>query len=484
MNKHHAPFRPQPFRLPDQVPGALSAPVAAALLGSVGDIAFVLDAAGTVLDVAIAEAELTTTGLADAVGKPWIDTVSSESRVKVTEMLADAATATPARWRQVNHPVPDGDVPIRYLVVGLGANGQLIAIGRDMRSAAAMQQRLLQTQQSLERDYIRLRQAEARYRLLFDMATEPVLIVDAATRRIREANPAAHRLLGVKEGTLGDQLVSGIVDAQDREAFVAYLGAAEAADDVAPVRMRLRAGTGAAATTGQSEAMFSARLFRQARTALLLVRIDSVDSPAEGHQHDAQLFDVVERMPDAFVLADRDLNILIANAAFLELTEMPSLDRLRGAKLGQWLGRPGIDLDLIVGQLREHGSVRNAPAVMFGEAGAQEEIEVSAVAAPGNDGECYGFTIRNVGRRLRDVPTGDRQLPRSVEQLTELVGRMSLKDIVRESTDLIERLCIEAALAYTSDNRASAAEILGVSRQSLYSKLHRHGLGNLVPDTN
>ncbi len=59
---------------------------------------------------------------------------------------------------------------------------------------------------------------------------------------------------------------------------------------------------------------------------------------------------------------------------------------------------------------------------------------------------------------------------------------MSLKEIVRESTDLIERLCIEAALTYTSDNRASAAEILGVSRQSLYSKLHRHGLGNLVPD--
>jgi DNA-binding NtrC family response regulator len=57
---------------------------------------------------------------------------------------------------------------------------------------------------------------------------------------------------------------------------------------------------------------------------------------------------------------------------------------------------------------------------------------------------------------------------------------MPLKDIVRESTDLIERLCIEAALAYTSDNRASAAEILGVSRQSLYSKLHRHRLGNLV----
>ena len=37
-------------------------------------------------------------------------------------------------------------------------------------------------------------------------------------------------------------------------------------------------------------------------------------------------------------------------------------------------------------------------------------------------------------------------------------------------------LCIEAALELTGDNRASAAEMLGLSRQSLYSKLRRFGL--------
>jgi DNA-binding NtrC family response regulator len=67
-------------------------------------------------------------------------------------------------------------------------------------------------------------------------------------------------------------------------------------------------------------------------------------------------------------------------------------------------------------------------------------------------------------------------LPRSVDHLTNLVGRMPLKDIVRDSTTLIERLCIEAALKLTDDNRASAAEILGLSRQGLYSKLKRFGI--------
>ena len=57
---------------------------------------------------------------------------------------------------------------------------------------------------------------------------------------------------------------------------------------------------------------------------------------------------------------------------------------------------------------------------------------------------------------------------------------MKLKELVRESSDLVEKLCIEAALELTKNNRASAAALLGLSRQSLYSKLHRFGMGNLT----
>jgi DNA-binding NtrC family response regulator len=66
-----------------------------------------------------------------------------------------------------------------------------------------------------------------------------------------------------------------------------------------------------------------------------------------------------------------------------------------------------------------------------------------------------------------------------VKQLTELVGRVPLKDIVAESSELIEQLSIETALQMTHDNRALAAQLLGLSRQSLYVKLRRYGLGDL-----
>ena len=76
-------------------------------------------------------------------------------------------------------------------------------------------------------------------------------------------------------------------------------------------------------------------------------------------------------------------------------------------------------------------------------------------------------------------PVAARNLPRSVDQLTELIGRVPLKDLVREATEVIEKLCIEAALELAKDNRALAADMLGLSRQSLYVKLRRYGLGDL-----
>jgi transcriptional regulator PpsR len=130
-------------------------------------------------------------------------------------------------------------------------------------------------------------------------------------------------------------------------------------------------------------------------------------------------------------------------------------------------------------QLKEHGTLRNFSTVLRAGFGEMEEVEVSAVSVPDDTQPTYGFSIRNVARRLAPAQVPGTALPQSIEQLTQLIGRVPMKEIVRESTDLIEKLCIEAALNLTSDNRASAADVLGLSRQSLYSKLRRYGLGNL-----
>jgi transcriptional regulator PpsR len=152
--------------------------------------------------------------------------------------------------------------------------------------------------------------------------------------------------------------------------------------------------------------------------------------------------------------------------------------------IDRWLGRPGVDLSVLLASLREHGTVRLFATSIRGQYGASTEVEICAVTTEADGESTCAFSIRDVSARLSTATRGDHELPRSVQQMTELVGRVPLKDLVRDATDMIERLCIEAALELSSDKRASAAELLGLSRQSLYVKLRRYGLGDLVPSTN
>ncbi len=458
------------FRAPEESLAGFGVESLGRLASGSGDVALILSPDGRILDASFSAGDPTGTGQEGWIGRNWADLVTAESQPKIAQMLEGAATTEAPRWRQVNHPTNNGDVPIRYLAVGGSVGGNIVVVGHDQRATSVLQQRLIQAQQSLERDYLKLRQAEARYRMLFDLDSEAVLIIDSEMRRIREANPAATALAKAKPGALVGRAFSSLIHPDDHEAMFAHLGMASANDGTEPVAVRL--------TSGKVQIGLSATAFRQDRTPFFLIRL-LTKSQAQGE--DAQpMRDLIERLPDGFVLTNSTLAITSANAAFVDLTEEVSDARLKGALLGDFLGRTGIDVDLIVDQIREHGVVRNVATILRGRNGSVEEVEVSAVSAPTVEGDGFGFSIRSIGRRARDLPPQPKDMPRSVEQLTELVGRMSLKDIVRESTDLIERLCIEAALEYTSDNRASAAEILGVSRQSLYSKLHRHGLGNLV----
>jgi PAS domain-containing protein len=81
-------------------------------------------------------------------------------------------------------------MPVRYLATRLGDRDHLVAVGRNLQGIAALQQRLVDAQQSLERDYWRLRQLETRYRLLFRSATDAIVIIDPDTGKVVEANPA------------------------------------------------------------------------------------------------------------------------------------------------------------------------------------------------------------------------------------------------------------------------------------------------------
>jgi DNA-binding NtrC family response regulator len=75
------------------------------------------------------------------------------------------------------------------------------------------------------------------------------------------------------------------------------------------------------------------------------------------------------------------------------------------------------------------------------------------------------------------VEEQQRQLLLMLHGLTDKLGKAPLKSLVNETVGLVERHYIEAALETTDGNRSAAAKMLGLSRQSLYMKLARYGIG-------
>ena len=469
------------FDQPELFLAGLDADTAASLISAAADVALILDEAGIIQDMAFASDELKGHGNLDWLGKSWLQTVTVESQPKVQEMLKEAALGGSTKWRHINHPSANkADLALSYTIVPVtreSGRRHSVAFGRDLRSQVALQQRLVSAQLSMERDYWRLRHVETRYRLLFQVASEAVLILDARSEKIEEANPAAYALLGDKARAAGWTFAESLDS----------LSVPGVQQLFAALRSNGRAEAITVCFAGSPDVYaLSGSLFRQENSTHFLVRITTTRplDVASENSTTHLLMKALENAPDAFVMTDMEGRVLSVNRAFLELTQLASEALVRGESLQKWLGRSGVDVNVLVSNLKQRGTVRLYATTMQGEYGAKADVEISAVSITTGDQPCLAFTIRDVGRRLAgETQAVSKDVARSPGQMTELVGRVPLRDIVRETTDLIEELCIQAALELTGDNRAAAAEMLGLSRQSLYVKLRRFGVSDALSET-
>ena len=453
---------------PETLAGALSADVASNLVLASTDICLIVDANGVVRDVSINADDGTLSTIKDWVGHKWIDKAAPDSRPKIKDLLNGSGSS---RWRQTNHPLPDGgDIPITWKALHLEDDGGIIAIGRSLKQVSQLQQRLLDVQHSLESDYARLHQAEVRYRMLFSMATEAILFVDADSRKIVEANPAAGRLL--------DKPVNRILNRTFPRGFTD-----NSTDAIEELLLRVRAAGGAEdlivkLSHNDQTIRVNAALVRRDDGPYFLIRMHAPDHAAHD-SHSNQVLDIINRSPDAFVVTDPGGAIQATNQAFLNLASMATVLQVVNQPLDRWLGRTGVDVAVLLKNLRDRSEIRSYETTLYPEYGEPIDVELSGVSALDSDDPCFGFVIRRRLRKIARQSEGDDpELPHSLQEMTELVGRVPLKELVRETTDIIERMCIEAALKMSDQSRASAAEMLGLSRQSLYVKLRRYGIGD------
>ncbi|HQT75639.1 MAG TPA: transcriptional regulator PpsR [Rhodopila sp.] len=427
------------------------------------DVTLMLDADGVIQDVT-----LSNTVSAEAVqtwrGRPWVETFEGSLSGKVQRMLAEARENGVSAFRQLNQRFPSGlEVPMEYTTIRLGGSAGMMAIGRNLQAVAELQSRLIAAQQAMEQEYWKLREVETRYRLLFDASNDAVVTLRADNLRIIEANPVAIRLLGLARGR--DLLPE--ITADDRDSFQAMLRR---------VRQSGRA-PGLLVHFGPQRAgwLVRASLMPAEPGPMFLIQLAQAEPTqlASGMATPAGIDEFFDRLPDGFVVIDREGFIRRANQAFLDLVQMGGEGAVLGQSLGRWLSRPGADLGVLLANLHRHGSVRLFATTVQGELGGEAAVEISAagntLARPGQ----IALLVRDVGRRLSATDNAPN-LQAALSAIIEQSGNAPLRTLVRDTVALVERHYIIAALSLTDGNRTAAAEMLGLSRQGFYKKLAQY----------
>lgn len=433
------------------------------------DVALLLDSNGTIRKVTLAQS-LNAGDTRSWVGRSWAETVSDVGDEKINRMIDEANIGGVSAFRQFTQNFPSGlELPMEYTTVKLGSDDSLLAVGKNLESVAELQSRLVSAQQAMEREYWKLRYLETRYRLLLDASNDPVLLVKASDLSIIESNPSASRALGLpargSESLENDALLD-LVPEKERTRLEAML--LRVRDHGKAPALQIPFGQ------DRNNWFVQASLVTSEQGLVFMVQLTASDTKKTELDESAEFMQLVKRAPDAVVMLDDKGKILKTNQAFLEMVQMGAEASVEGQQLSRWLGRPGADLRVLLGSVAQHGSVRLFSTSIQGELGISTEVEISAIGNEGEDHKRIALVLRDVGSRLPVTEHKVNNLGSQLGALSEQVGTSPLRDLVKDTVGILESHYIQAALEMTGGNRTAAAEILGISRQSLYAKLNRY----------
>jgi PAS domain S-box-containing protein len=405
---------------------------------------------------------------------------STEKLIRLLKSPTDLSTCEAkdleGDWRHINFLSPNStSAPFVVKFFKLISEERWVMVARDLGSMAKMQQKLMDTHRSMERDYLRLRHLESRYNTLFESSIEPILIVDLTTKKVQQANSAAAKTLMLDDPKkiIGSEFVH-FFDQENRDELESLLASAQTQGKVKNIR----------AKSIDSEVDFNLMptLLVQEGGTQLMVRL-GIKSSSTGTNlsqlTQTWFSDALEKAPYGFVVTDAAGIVLSANDEFVSLTGAFSKTQILGKPFESWLSRGGVDWGVLSNNLKQMSSLRNFATELLSSSSMTIEVEISA-STLSTDERRYAFFVRDVHRLSETGPVASSSMAGSVSQLAQLVGRMPMKDIVGETSDMIEKMCIQSALVLTQNNRASAAEMLGLSRQSLYVKLHRYGMSEFT----
>ena len=360
--------------------------------------------------------------------------------------------------------LPSGrELPVEYTTVSLGKKAGFVAIGRNLENVSDLQSRLVDALKAREQDFWRLREIEQRYRAVLD-ATERG---HGAGARLEPAHRRDQRPATRSLGLLPGAEFLPDLSARDRKALEAALELARSQGRAPNIVLHL--------PNGSQWSLRASLLTSDVRRLLSAADVAARSGARKPTRNPTASNRFWRRLPDAFVLVDRDGAILKANPTFLDLAQVGVEAAALGQNIRRWLSHPGEDFPVIAGLVHRHGSVRMLRCRLEGELGSVTPVEISAVGDRRPVPRRSDLVMRDVSPRESQTPLG------SGTDLVDLTHGLALpKDTLEDDRQGVGRddraPHLEEALTNRRVTARSRRRRLGLSRQTLHVKLNKYKL--------
>ncbi len=227
---------------------------------------------------------------------------------------------------------------------------------------------------------------------LFSASSEAVMILDAASDKILQANPSAAALLRTtRTALIGTRFLSAFESSSSAEIDRhTRLARTSGSSDVMAVRAR----------GGRIELRARISLVRAASQSYFLVRLEPAvcEALTMSAGPGSAVLEVIDGAPVGFLITEAGFHVDYANRAFIEMAGVNSEAEVRGSPLTRWLRLSEADLGQLAQQLSAREATSRVTTQLCSAGNRSRRVELCAIPVADGEHTWWGFTVSELPR--------------------------------------------------------------------------------------